>query len=164
MKKFLSKRITKYGDTACAHAGSNRPLGRHGGGANISRIMHSSLFAVAVGLFSAGASAETCLASVHYKDANNATGHSALAQKPVSSPGECHQFTRQSFNANKAWSDPYEVCTNTKGRKFVQPVTIWALDRYQEGGQLFNRVVGYTVDCRLAGAVPGVPPTNSTGP
>ncbi|CAG9932027.1 protein of unknown function [Candidatus Nitrotoga arctica] len=110
------------------------------------------------------ASAATCLASVHYRDAAQNTGKSALASKAVNTPSECHQFTRESFNANKAWSDPYQVCSNTNGRTLKQPVTIWALDQYEGGGDKFNRVIAYTVDCSLAGGVPGILTDNSTGP
>ena len=108
------------------------------------------------------ASGEPCSASVHYRDAASKTGSSVLATKEVTTASECHQFARDSFNANKAWSDPAEVCANTGGRTFKQPVTIWALDQYVGGGKKFNRVAAYTVDCSLAGAVPGTPPTNST--
>jgi hypothetical protein len=77
----------------------------------------------------------------------------------------CHEATRIAFMNNLAWSDPYQVCLNSNGRKFKgETRTVWAIDRFKEISetpQLYNRVLGYTVKCDPSGVVLSFTPINA---
>ncbi len=70
----------------------------------------------------------------------------------------CHGLARNAFLADKAWSDPDQVCESENnpgkpdkyGRTFTGTVTVWAIDRFKEISetpQKYNRVDSYVVRC-----------------
>ena len=111
----------------------------------------------------------TCIATVY--TGPQASGFAQLGSTVVTGPtvthaaSACHEFARQRFAANPAWSDPNKVCLRYPSGA---PRNVEVLDYFQEMGHSrgYNRVGGFNVTCNAARnvhpfpTVPTVVPTH----
>ena len=95
----------------------------------------------------------TCIATVY--TGPQASGFAQLGSTVVTGPtvshaaSACHEFARQRFAANQAWSDPNKVCSRYPSGT---PRNVEVLDYFQEMGHSrgYNRVGGFSVTCNAA--------------
>lgn len=132
------------------------------------------MFAALIG--SAGSAAaqnnHMCDESVTFTDHKGVHGLESLGpQKQVSgttiekAASDCHDDTWKSFSSNAAWFDPSNVCQayaghpDQWGRTFTgDERTVWAIDKFADINNGYNRVSAYTVKCDN-GKVVGTAPT-----
>jgi hypothetical protein len=118
----------------------------------------------------------TCEAYVTFTDNNGHTGieplgtHQVGGQTIEDAASHCHTFAYKSFTtgSNKAWSTPKEVCKSYTGHpdKWGRGFTgntreVWALDKFQQISNGYNRVSAYTATCDGSGGLSSVLPTGA---
>lgn len=160
----------------------------------LGRLRAVSLSSIALALGLAGATAPapafaapvvtyTCVAEVSTGFAPayspGPSGGAVLATQTFSGPtlqsvvGQCHQFARNAFAANTAWSDPIKFCQRYALANYEQTAgnnsktrLVWVSNYFQQMGKTngVNRVGGYSVICDGPANIQKIDPTAALEP